>query len=553
MKRVLRTIYQGLDDRSLSKHGEVASGRFTPADALEPVEADWAPARAFFEARQVRRADLGGAGDWTGWDAEMLSPNSPSTDTPTTPNLSYDALRQDLLMNPTLHLPHLLRALGPSSLTLYKHILGRRRVLIYTQPPVEPACVLCQVAADMCFEAQTGKGDTSAGNLKGKSPAGVRVFGVVTLHDIDRLEQASRDGRGWVACTTDAIFLEKPQHYDLLVDLTTTPTRGSRPAMSSPKVADPSSSRGINYKLSSVRFTWSDVKLVSNGIGMVRFCTHAFLSQWTELDRLIQLNSDKDFLTECCTPSTSSFYPSSKSQNKLSAITAGWTDVWRVYEDVCVICAGLWMGTWRQSTSSSRAENWGSIRLTGEDDLTNSPTRSQAYVRNVGMGIEGRPTPPGSPSIQEDGTQFYRSQRSLRRASGSSVWTWAGGRGGSSSRAQEASGVEESPDEALARRERQVMTTLALLQVFQANTDALLARLSDLLPQRAAHSHNLTAAGAGAPLVLTPKDLVSFDLGPLSGLDGRFIEWLVEVYGNGAKVVVKRNWKDVVAFLFGLS
>ena len=97
------------------------------------------------------------------------------------------------------------------------------------------------------------------------------------------------------------------------------------------------------------------------------------------------------------------------------------------------------------------------------------------------------------------------------------------------------------------------MTTLALLQVFQANTDALLARLSDLLPQRAAHSHNLAAAGAGAPVVLTPKDLVSFDLGPLSGLDGRFVEWLVEVYGNGAKVVVKRNWKDVVAFLFGLS
>lgn len=56
--------------------------------------------------------------------------------------------------HPTLHLPHLLRILGPSSLTLYKHVLGRRRILIYTQPPVEAACILCQVAADMCFDDQ---------------------------------------------------------------------------------------------------------------------------------------------------------------------------------------------------------------------------------------------------------------------------------------------------------------------------------------------------------------------------------------------------------------
>jgi hypothetical protein len=43
----------------------------------------------------------------------------------------------------TLHLPHLLHILGPSSLTLYKYVLGRHRILIYTLPPVEAASILC--------------------------------------------------------------------------------------------------------------------------------------------------------------------------------------------------------------------------------------------------------------------------------------------------------------------------------------------------------------------------------------------------------------------------
>ena len=56
---------------------------------------------------------------------------------------------------PMLHLPHLLRVLGPSLLTLYKHVLDRQRMLMYTQPPIEAASFLCQVAAGMCFEDQT--------------------------------------------------------------------------------------------------------------------------------------------------------------------------------------------------------------------------------------------------------------------------------------------------------------------------------------------------------------------------------------------------------------
>ena len=38
---------------------------------LEPRDSDWEPARMFFEERKLKRADLGGAGDWVGWSEEL--------------------------------------------------------------------------------------------------------------------------------------------------------------------------------------------------------------------------------------------------------------------------------------------------------------------------------------------------------------------------------------------------------------------------------------------------------------------------------------------------
>ena len=311
----------------------------------------------------------------------------------------------------------------------------------------------------------------------------------------------------------------------------------------------------------------------------IRLTAHALAnsvpSQWTELDKLIQFTSpdSSDSATPTwSTTNSSSFYPTSKSQSRLASITSSWSDVWRVYEDVCVICAGLWMGSWRSSSSSSpsrdpsRAENWGSIRLTGDDVPSNGPDddaksgKSRMYVRTVGMGIEGRPQRSNSPSldVQEDGVLVNRTSKSTRRASGSSIFTWASTRGtlgglNSAQKARKASTCTEDEELVSVKRARQVTTTLALLQIFQANTEGLLARLSELLPERSGHSHLLSSSGAGSPIILTPKDLLSFDLGPLSGLDGRFIEWLVEVYGNGARVVVRRGWRDVMALIFGFS
>jgi len=109
------------------------------------------------------------------------------------------AFSQPLGSSPTAHLPHLLRILGPSALTLYKHVLGRKRILIYTLPPVEVSCILCQIAADICFDAQTSSSPDHS-SLKGKHKEPISVLGMITLTDIDRLAHETRTGRGWIAC-----------------------------------------------------------------------------------------------------------------------------------------------------------------------------------------------------------------------------------------------------------------------------------------------------------------------------------------------------------------
>jgi len=121
----------------------------------------------------------------------------------------------------------------------------------------------------MCFEDQTTPTteDEAPGaatpQLKGKHKEGINVLGSITLHDIDMLERESRTGRGWIACTTDAVFLEKPQHYDLVIDLTSyAPDRRATARPGLQLATKEPDARRPTYRLSTVRFTWSDVKLV---------------------------------------------------------------------------------------------------------------------------------------------------------------------------------------------------------------------------------------------------------------------------------------------------
>lgn len=104
------------------------------------------------------------------------------------------------------------------------------------------------------------------------------------------------------------------------------------------------------------------------------------------------------------------------------------------------------------------------------------------------------------------------------------------------------------------RRERQLLTTLALLQTFHANTCFQLSRLASLIPAWPVADASSSGTPPDAEVIyITPKEMLSFELGPLSSMDGRYLEWLADEYGRGARFVVKRGWKDLFGVLFGFS
>lgn len=229
----LRTVAE----RCYSRPGSEPS--INLVDIESPPDAHWyQPAQEFFEARRATPHTT--PGPWTSWEDELYdelrfwirSNESNGTCTHSPASLTH--------LTPTLALPSLLSLLGPASLTLYRHLLSRKRILIYTKPPVEYACVLCYAAVDMVRSIQEGElsqlftDDEDKATLvpPRHSPGdATRVLGMVTLHDLlgskfsEEDDGTDDDGgqprtRGWIACTTDALFLEKPSYYDLLVDMT---------------------------------------------------------------------------------------------------------------------------------------------------------------------------------------------------------------------------------------------------------------------------------------------------------------------------------------------
>ena len=202
------------------------------------------------------------------------------------------------------------------------------------------------------------------------------------------------------------------------------------------------------------------------------------------------------------------------------------------------------MGTWRDnsvtsySTVDGNMVNWGQVRLEGDDDLS----VGGSYVRNLGMGIEGRPAAPSDMDGEVSGTS-----KAAKRTSGMSVWSKFTNRDGNDRPIQLGSDEE---DARLRKCEQQILLTLALLQTFHAHTTNLLSKLSYHLPSAPAplSGDNIST------IYLSPRDLYGFELGPLSGLDARFVEWLGEEYGStaGARIIVRRGWKDFAGLVLGV-
>ena len=283
--------------------------------------------------------------------------------------------------------------------------------------------------------------------------------------------------------------------------------------------------------------------------------------QWNELERILRLEGS-DCLYDCC-------HLSSELDSKAKPLSP-WTEAWQLYEDVCLVCAGLWIGTWRGNSTASYSTrgsiaDWGMVRLDGDDDLS----LGGAYMRNVGMGIEGRPSVSSGPNVKgmrksggmsfvsghTSGPSSSSSSSGVQRRQASSISTFTSASTPRLSEPQPSGDVDQL--EALhERRERQLLTTLALLQTFHANTCFQLSRLASLIPPPPATLVDTSSSGPppdAEVIYVTPKDILSFELGPLSSVDGRYLEWLADEYGGGARFVVKRGWKDLFGVLFGFG
>ena len=74
-------------------------------------------------------------------------------------------------------------------MTFIKHVLARKRVMIWTHPGVELSCLLAIVGAEICF-----------GQDEFVPVDAPTVLGMVGLSDIERLKEESTKGKGWIAC-----------------------------------------------------------------------------------------------------------------------------------------------------------------------------------------------------------------------------------------------------------------------------------------------------------------------------------------------------------------
>ena len=241
-------------------------------------------------------------------------------------------------------------------------------------------------------------------------------------------------------------------------------------------------------------------------------------------------------------------------------------DAWRLYEDVCLACAGLWTGrAWRNHPGSeedeAEAEEYG---------FTDDPVRVRAH----GEGIEGRPMTATVDSAQTTSQSYRRvSKRYLP-----SPWTAAPSTQDDAPKdmynddddddddADDGVEDEEGEEEgAVLVHNRQSRTTLALLQTFHAQTRFWLSRLATLLPLPPASETLIDtdadvvlegqcerAAEKAVVIQLAPRDVLELELSPLSGLDARFVEWLAEEYcaRAGVRVSVRRGWRDLFGLVF---
>lgn len=196
-------------------------------------------------------------------------------------------------------------------------------------------------------------------------------------------------------------------------------------------------------------------------------------------------------------------------------------------------------------STSNGAENWGSVRLEGDDDLTlNTAAQSEGQIRSLGAGIEGRPAPP-SPSTSTNKPMKRTSAMFLGtgKISGSKKTPQSSLITDTDQTAESSDSFAMTTNDEYEQADGQLRTTLALLQTFHAHTSFQLSTLESFLPAPSDRPDGI--------IYLSPREILAFELGPFSSVDERYLEWLVLEYGGGTSVVVKRGWKDMFGIILG--
>ncbi|KAF8337377.1 uncharacterized protein EI90DRAFT_2991674 [Cantharellus anzutake] len=97
--------------------------------------------------------------------------------------------------HPLHRLPLLINILGPSTVTVFKYVLARKRIMIYTHPATELSCLMAMMISQVCHQKR-----------EAASEPPVTILGMVGLTDLDRLALEASRGYGWIACRANDSF-----------------------------------------------------------------------------------------------------------------------------------------------------------------------------------------------------------------------------------------------------------------------------------------------------------------------------------------------------------
>ena len=196
-----------------------------------------------------------------------------------------------------------------------------------------------------------------------------------------------------------------------------------------------------------------------------------------------------------------------------------------MYEDVCVLCAGIW----------NRSRDWaaaddGAVRLEGPDELS-VPDGAEADAVELDTGPRPR---------KARNTALKRASGMIVKRASTQGAPDTNKAGASSTTFELVENEEGLDDDGLSTRAR---TTLALLRVLHAHAALLLARLARALPP---------TEERGSTVILPASTLGTLELGVLSGADARFVAWLGREWA-GCNVGVRRGWRDIAGWVFGFG